>query len=89
MKRKICTGDLIFTKNCVVDFYFLSEKGSKIYKLIPRTALLICDASGFLYSKISDEMIIVGMDVNVWIPVFYFGMTGWIHKNDIDNFYAF
>lgn len=82
--KKYVPGQLFFTvTNKIVDFYYLNNHKSKVYKLMPGTPVVVCENNNVFESKIGDKTIPLEVDLNVWIPVFCMGLVGWIYCEDI------
>ncbi len=83
MRKKFKNGDLIFTTKNITDFYAVTTTGSVVYKMIPGTALVVSEMTKVIHSKIGDKNFVVEIDLECWIPVFYYGMIGWVYYDDI------
>ena len=83
MRKKFKKGDLIFTVKSITDFYAVTTTGSSVYKMKPGTALIVSELTKIIHSKIGDKNFVVEMDLDCWVPVFYYGMVGWVYYDDI------
>lgn len=90
MRKKPAVGELFFTvTNQIVDFYCFTGQKSVVYKLQPGTPVIICEHvnTNVFETKVGGKTIPLEVDLDIWIPIFYKGLIGWIYREDINRAY--